>query len=235
MRTPRQVFFAAFLIGVVTLVLLIRQFFVSYIVVDRPDPSLPPPPVAAVGAPVTASTQNTAQPAASDPRSVRDVTPDGVTRVYATPATAAVVEAKRPRDMPMRITQGGVTPDGLIVWTDGSVRLYGIAFPANGRICTSASGERWPCGRRAYIALHNKVASATVECASREASNPPAANCFVGKTNLAVWLLNQGFVSVAPGVTEPELIAAEAAAKTGKLGIWSDPHGSIAAVPPQVP
>jgi len=153
-------------------------------------------------------------------QNVRDVTPPGVTRVYMTAAATATAKGKPTTSM--QIEQAGVKPSGLITWDGGNLQLHGVAFPDARRICVSASGERWPCGRRAFIALHNKIATQTLHCEPRAASDPPTATCFIGDTNLSLWLLSEGFGRVAPDVSDKELIAAEAAAKKAKAGIWAD-------------
>ena len=153
-------------------------------------------------------------------RAVRDVTPQGVARVYM-PAAANL----RPRGRVARsieIKKAGAIPNGSIVGDGRTVRMYGIAFPDVKKICATASGERWPCGRRAYIALHNKVVAQTVSCEPRVDAELAAADCFVDEVNLAVWLLSEGLVSLAAEVADKELMAAEATAKTARLGLWSD-------------
>jgi endonuclease YncB( thermonuclease family) len=156
---------------------------------------------------------------AEPPRAVRDVTPEGVARVFMTPAPPA----KRRPVTSIRITQAGVTPDGAIVGEGGSVRLYGVAFPEPKRVCKTAAGESWPCGRRGYITLHNRIAAETVSCEPRGDADPPAADCFVGHLNLAAWILGQGLARLAADVSDEALVAAEAAARTARVGLWDEP------------
>jgi endonuclease YncB( thermonuclease family) len=195
----------------------------------------PPRPPAAVGGAqgsagkaVTAPSNTTAGTGApaEPPRDIRDVTPQGIPHVY-------MPEAVRPgaprAERSIKISDAAVTGSGAIDGHGGTVQLYGIAFPEGNKICATASGERWPCGRRAYIVLHNKVVGQTVTCAPRAAVDPPAADCFLGDVNLAAWLLGQGLVRVAPDVADRDLVAAEAAAKKAKLGLWLDPRELAAA------
>ena len=60
------------------------------------------------------------------------------------------------------------------------------------------------------------------------------AECHVGDANLAAWLLAEGLAQIAPDVTDKELVAAEAAAKAAKRGLWSD-SGAAAAPSAQRP
>jgi endonuclease YncB( thermonuclease family) len=153
-------------------------------------------------------------------RPVRDVTPQGVARVFMPPPAPG--SRRMPAPSAMRITQAGVSPNGIISGEGGAVRLYGVAFPDGRKICASATGERWACGRRAYIALHNRIAFEEVNCEPKSAADPPEAECFAGDANLAAWLLAEGLVQLAADVTDKELVAAEAAARTAKRGLWSE-------------
>jgi endonuclease YncB( thermonuclease family) len=176
------------------------------------------------------STTQTASAAASPPaapeppRPVRDVTPEGVARGFMPPPAAP----KRKPVASIRITEAGVKPDGTIVGEGGAVRLYGVTFPEAKKVCRTASGENWPCGRRAYITLHNRIAAETVSCEPRSNAEPPAAatpaaDCHVGDLNLAEWMLGQGLAQLAPGVTDENLATAEAQARKARAGLWSDP------------
>ena len=157
--------------------------------------------------------------AAADPqRSVRDVTPPGMARVFMPPPAAPTTA----RATSIQITRAGVMPDGTISGDGGTVRLYGVAFPDMMKICAIASGERWACGRRATIALHNKLVDQTVNCAPRAPTDPPAADCFVGEVNLAAWLISQGLVRLVPDVTDRDLLAAQDGARRSRLGLWLD-------------
>jgi endonuclease YncB( thermonuclease family) len=194
-------------IAAISALLIAAQRFAAVSgVTEAQAPAIPSP----ADAPVT-----TAQ---EPPRPVRDVTPDSVARVYMPPPAPT----RRKPATSIRITQAGVKPDGSIVGDGGTVRLYGVAFPDPKRICRAASGENWPCGRRAYITLHNRIAAETVTCEPRAAADPPAADCFVGNVNLAAWLLGQGLARLASDVADESLVAAEAGARKAKLGLWED-------------
>jgi endonuclease YncB( thermonuclease family) len=182
-----------------------------------PDARAPGAPHAA--APSTIPKPLETQASADEPRTVRDVTPGGIARIFMTPAPPA----KRRAAASIRITEAGVKPDGSIVGEGGNVRLYGVAFPEPRRVCKTAAGESWPCGRRAYITLHNRIAAETVSCEPRADADPPAADCFVGNLNLAAWMLGQGLARLAADVSDEGLVAAEAAARKAKLGLWDEP------------
>jgi endonuclease YncB( thermonuclease family) len=150
---------------------------------------------------------------------VRDVTPEGFARVYGLPQS----DTQRRPSRSMHIANAAVTPSGAITGDGQTVQLYGVMFPDAKRICATASGERWPCGRRAYIVLHNKVIGQAVSCAPRAATDPPVADCFLGEVNLAAWLLSEGLTRLQPDIGDKDLIAAEAGARRAKRGLWLDP------------
>jgi endonuclease YncB( thermonuclease family) len=207
---------AACIVGIWLALVAVKHFAPASDVVRAPAPASAPVTQVPAGTSVDASIA-----AAPDPRRpVRDVTPGGVARVFMPPQAPA----KAKPATSIRIEQAGVKPDGSIVGDDVSVRLYGVSFPEAKKICQAASGESWPCGRRAYITLHNRIAAATVNCEPRAAADPPAADCFVGGVNLATWMLGQGLARVAPDVTDEGLLAAEAGARRAKLGLWADPR-----------
>ena len=176
-------------------------------VVQKPSPAAP----SVSGADIAAKPQQ---------RPVRDVTPQGVARVYMPPK--AIGQRTPGVARSMQITHAGVMPNGSIIGDGRTVQLYGVEFPDVKKICATSSGERWPCGRRAYITLYNKVVAQTVSCEPRAAADSPAADCFLGEVNLAVWLLSQGLVRLLSDAADKELMAAEAAARKARLGLWSD-------------
>src|SRR5262249_28407288 len=112
-------------------------------VVREGSPAAPP-----IVVPPVSSAEVTVRP---PERSVRDVTPPSIARVFGAPETKTTRSTREARSI--QITHAGVVPDGSIVGNNHAVRLYGIDFPDVKKICTTSSGERWPCGRRAYIAL----------------------------------------------------------------------------------
>jgi endonuclease YncB( thermonuclease family) len=210
----------------------IVAIFVALIVAQRfaPVPEVPDaraPAIPAAPQPASVAESPVGAPAVPE-RTVRDVTPSGVSRVFMPPA----VPAKRKAPASMQITHAGVKPDGAIVGEGGAVRLYGVTFPEPKQICRGASGESWPCGRRAYITLHNRIAAETVSCEPRAGAerapegataDPPAADCYVGSLNLAEWMLAQGLARLAAQVADDALIAAEAGARKARIGLWADP------------
>ena len=153
---------------------------------------------------------------------VRDVTPPGVIRVYRPDASFERAEEIVPAGA-TRIVHARVNLDGTIAGEGAKIRLYGIANPDPEKICVAASGTRWACGRRAFVAFYNLVNQKDLACQLIDPPEQvPLANCWVDKVELSIWLLKNGLAELAPGVAKPELRAALEAAQNRKLGIWSD-------------
>src|SRR5262245_61052658 len=88
-------------------------------VVREGNPAAPP-----VVVPPVSRTEATVQP---QERSVRDVTPQGIARVFEAHGTKTQRSTRAARSV--QITNASVVPDGSIVGNNQAVRLYGIDFP----------------------------------------------------------------------------------------------------------
>jgi endonuclease YncB( thermonuclease family) len=225
-QVTRSAVFAAVFLGLAAGVIVVGHFMASD---ETPGANVASPAQPAR----QTSTPPDGQPAVEPHhRPVRDVTPQGVSRVFMPPS--ALGNRRVPSASAIRISQAGATPSGEIRGEGGTVRLYGVAFPEGKKICTTSTGERWACGRRAFIALHNRMLGEEVSCEPKTAAAPPIAECYVGDVNLAAWLLAEGLAYLAPDITGKELVTAEASAKSAKRGLWSD-SGETAATSAQRP
>ena len=192
----RLIGIGACVVGIWLALIAVKRFAATPSVTEAQAPAttsaaaVPSASESPVDAPVTAVPE--------PPRPVRDVTPGSVARVFMPPPAPA----RRKPSTSVRIAQPGVKPDGSITGDGGSVRLYGVSFPEPKKVCQAASGESWPCGRRAYITLHNRIADQTVNCEPRASADPPAADCFVDDVNLSAWLIGQGLARLAANVTD---------------------------------
>jgi endonuclease YncB( thermonuclease family) len=155
---------------------------------------------------------------------VRDVTPSGVT-----PAPRVEGPLERIPALP-RVPEPArwwrfylpVTTDSATFVTDGRIiRVAGVIPPPVDRICASPDGSEWPCGRMALTSLRMFLRGRAVECfyvlsqATPEMTTP----CRVGPTDIAAWLLTQGWAAPADEVSEDYRRDA-AAARCGKRGLW---------------
>jgi len=210
---------------------VVWHFAAAPVVETSKDATVPSPVAGSVAVVPKPATTPTPMDAAAHglltPRPIRDVTPQGMARVYLMPGDTRPATPSTS----IRITRAAAAQDGTISGDGGTVRLYGVALPDERRICAAASGERWPCGRRAYISLHNKVVMQTINCAPRAFTEPPAADCFLGEVNLAAWIIGQGLARVSSNVGDKDLIAAEAAARGAKRGLWADPREAAMTAP----
>jgi endonuclease YncB( thermonuclease family) len=157
-------------------------------------------------------------------RTVRDVTPPGVTRAY---RSERDIRSGQPDPVPegaRLLERARVDHDGTILGGGIAIRLHGVAALEPDRICRSPSGARWACGRRAFVAFYNLVNQQTIACKFAESDGQKGtATCWVGGTELSGWLLRNGLAELAPaGAAEPQLRAAEEAARKAKLGIWAE-------------
>ena len=149
-------------------------------------------------------------------KTVRDVTPDGILRVYQSQQNLPVApETER------LFEEIQVLPSGLLKSKEFSIQLFGIEIPNRNRICLYASGARWACGLRAHAAVRNLVRGRSIKCAiTVEMGNALIGQCKLGQSDISASLLEAGWVNLAPYVQDPRYVAAEATAKEKAAGIW---------------
>ncbi|MGB7288198.1 MAG: thermonuclease family protein [Salaquimonas sp.] len=98
------------------------------------------------------------------------------------------------------------------------VSLLGIEPLARTKTCSSAQGE-WPCGNFAKSALQRLVRSRTISCEGEVVgSGKYSGKCQIGKTDLAKWLVEQGWATTK----NAELLPMLEKAKRAKKGLWRD-------------
>jgi endonuclease YncB( thermonuclease family) len=174
--------------------------------------------LAAVFAPALATT-----PFAQDRPPVRDVTPPGVNRVYqstpSVPAAAAI-----PTD---KYEGAKLRNDGSILAEGKVLALKGITFPGRNKICGPQGVVRWACGMRAHGALRLMLDRKILECEKAQAPSDPrspvAVTCWIDRKDLALTLLEQGWVYLAEsGKDQKAYVAAAEAATANQLGLWGD-------------
>jgi endonuclease YncB( thermonuclease family) len=162
-------------------------------------------------------------------RSVRNVTAPGMTPapVVTGPLEREAVP-KRPPPPPRwkKFSPVTVHEAGLLDLGARKVRLAGIVAPAEGRLCrppaTGDATAEMPCARLAMVALRSRIRAFGVECqvsTSDDTSDPAIAPCRIGKTDLALWMIEQGWAEAAPKAPDG-YAAAEKAARCGQRGIW---------------
>ena len=114
------------------------------------------------------------------------------------------------------------TNDAATFATQGlTIRISGVAPPGVDMSCVLSDGSRWPCGRTARHALRMFLRGRAVECFfpySLEVADI-VAPCRVGRTDLGLWLLAQGWAEAGELATD-DYREAEHAARCAGAGIW---------------
>ena len=123
-----------------------------------------------------------------------------------------------------RVTGARAADGGSLIVDGRRHRLYCLSAVEPRRLCTTADGARWVCGRRAQAALSALVAGRSLHC--RHTADPAAAvpvlDCLLDDRSISERLVAEGWAELdADGAATPALAAAlDTARRTGR-GIWS--------------
>jgi endonuclease YncB( thermonuclease family) len=102
-----------------------------------------------------------------------------------------------------------------------TVRLAGVALPGPRQQCRRLDGVVEPCAERARTRLDLMTRHRPVACDLQPAATDSpalAGACRVGNTDLALWLIREGWAT--PLSDTPEAAAAVAEARRVKAGVW---------------
>ncbi len=104
------------------------------------------------------------------------------------------------------------------------ISLKGISVREEDEACKDESGKSWPCGARARTALMRLIRGRAVVCDLPPGGDQPefSASCRIGKTDLSLWMVEQGWAEPA-SETNGGLAKAHDKAKRAKLGLWGGP------------
>lgn len=175
-------------------------------------------------------------------RLVRDVSSDRITRSpdLAAPLQRLPSSVQPPPPLPPKPVRYHlvVVEDATTIDSSGTVLKIGeVQGPASFKACEDGSPVQWSCELRARTALRQLVRSRAIEClaldedAARrlEASadgnaEPPEggpfpATCSVGGTDIASWLVSQGWARPAEGAPD-RLKVLSWIAQEQKRGLW---------------
>ncbi|MEZ5828730.1 MAG: thermonuclease family protein [Hyphomicrobiales bacterium] len=200
-------------------------------------PAEPAPVAAPVPAPTPEATPQptqAAQPAEAPkkahaiptPTAELNAAPEDKEEVVADATPTAAIDKSdeikiAPKEEP-KLTYHVVVRDGGTLEADGVViRLGGIHARDADATCRDKNGRSWRCGAQARVALTRLIRGRAVRC------DPPAtgaqkqitARCTVGQTDLATWMVTQGW-AVPNKETEAKLAKAVQAARNKRLGLW---------------
>ncbi|AMB43812.1 succinoglycan biosynthesis protein [Methylobacterium sp. AMS5] len=101
-------------------------------------------------------------------------------------------------------------------------RLQGVDTPESAQVCGDAAGKDYTCGRKAALALSNKIGQGNVACKAIEKDRygRTVAVCRLGALDLKGWLVEEG-LGMAYRRYSTAYVAQEDAAKRAKRGIWA--------------
>lgn len=114
---------------------------------------------------------------------------------------------------------------GLLDIGPRNVRLAGIVAPTGDQLChPGATGDAdvdIACSRLAMVALRSRIRAFGVECriSENDTADPVVAPCRIGPTDLALWLVEQGWAEAARSAPKA-YAAAEKEARCARRGLW---------------
>ena len=102
-----------------------------------------------------------------------------------------------------------------------TIKLAGVSAPNPDAACRQTSGTQWPCGRTALYSFRMFLRGRAIECffPHIDTAVEITAPCRVGATDLALWLLSQGWVMPDKLATK-EYRRASSAARCAGRGLW---------------
>jgi endonuclease YncB( thermonuclease family) len=122
----------------------------------------------------------------------------------------------------VRFERAQIDANGVIRADGHNLELYGAVPVRRTRICSTAEGARWACGQHAFIAQRRLLEGQPVTCSFKHVTVPPRAVCLIRDSDIAQFLLSEGWAELADGVTDEEYVEAQETAQSGKAGIWAD-------------
>lgn len=126
------------------------------------------------------------------------------------------MSAQRWRGAP-RVVDG----DTLVLAT-AKIRLHGIDAPEKNQNCYRADRQAWACGRQALDELVAFIGKKDITCEERgrDRYGRFVAICFKDEKDINLWMVANGW-ALAYRRYSQDYVAAEEAARTARLGIWS--------------
>jgi endonuclease YncB( thermonuclease family) len=158
------------------------------------------------------------------PPASRDVTPPGFTPgpggsgpLVREPVPPPPPDAPRWHRFVLPMTTDAAT----FLAEDREVTVAGVVAPPRTETCPMADGEAWPCGKIALSSLRRFLLGRPVECwfGPSDTGRKLSVACRVGKTDIGLWLLAQGWAKPATDASDAYRQAADAA-RCAQRGLW---------------
>lgn len=154
----------------------------------------------------------------------RDVTPPGVTPGPAGDGPLIREPTPPPPPEPLRWRKFFLpkTSDASTLHVDQrTIHISGVTPPSADAVCQRTDGSEWPCGRAALYAFRMFIGGRAVECyfPSIEDVIDITAPCRIGRTDLGLWLAQQGWVMPDDLATDEYRKASEDA-RCAHRGLW---------------
>jgi endonuclease YncB( thermonuclease family) len=140
------------------------------------------------------------------------------------PPTESTAQASRGKQAPSEqvIVGRASVIDGDTLEIHGNrIRLQAIDAPEARQTCEQG-GKRWPCGRRAALALADLIGTRPVECRSREKDRwqRVVAVCRVSGTDINGWMVEHGW-ALAFRRYGKDYVGQEGEAREERRGVWA--------------
>lgn len=169
----------------------------------------------------------------------RDVTPPGVTPAPAVDGPLFREPVPPPPPAPPRWRKFFLprTSDAATLHVDErTIHISGVTPPTADAVCHRTDGSIWPCGRAALYAFRMFIGGRAVECyfPTVDGATDITAPCRIGRTDLGLWLVSQGWVMPDDLATD-DYRSAAAEARCARRGLWRWTQPEEAACPEPEP
>ncbi len=154
----------------------------------------------------------------------RNVTPPGVTPGPA--ADGPLVREPTPPPPPdpprwRRFFLPKTSNSATLHVDERTIRISGVTGPSAETVCQRTDGSEWPCGRAALYGFRMFIGGRAVECyfPAVEGAVDIIAPCRIGRTDLGLWLSQQGWAMPNELATDEYRKASEDA-RCAYRGLW---------------
>lgn len=123
-------------------------------------------------------------------------------------------------ERPPHFARPGTVLAGALAFGSRSITLKGVVPTAPGRICPGSAGP-WPCGMVARTQQRLFIRNRAVACDIVEKTwvGTAIASCSIGETDIAAWLVGNGWAEAEPGTPLTRLMEE---AKVLRRGLFGD-------------